>query len=660
MIRILQQNNKVIKVIFAVIIGLAVVTMVITLVPGIFDNVGASGDPANYATVRPTGVFGRVFGETIPITQTEVARLAQQQAQRQGLPAMYAQFLMAGAGQAMVQRAILQIEADRMHLQVTDADLVRELHQGQLGQILFPGGTYIGDEKYMDFVQNQLGMTRGQFESLVKKEMEEGRLQALVTGGVTVSDNEVRDSYRVAGTKIKFDYAVVSAADIAKSLNPSDADLQAFFKSNAARYANAVPETRKIEYVSFGADDLPGGPPKVSDADVQAYYNAHLADYQVKEQVRARHILISVPEGADAKTDAAAKAKADDLEKQLHNGADFAALAKANSDDPGSKAQGGELGFFTRGKMVPAFEQAAFALQPGQISPVVKTSFGYHIIQVEEKQTAHTKPLDEVKAQILPILQQQRLGAAEQAFANTLTSEAKKNGIDKTAQAHNLHAITTDYLARDGVVAGVSDGTAMLSGAFTAAKGAPPASASTGDGFAVYQVVDVKAAHAPTFEEWKSHILADYREEKIPALLSEQLNKLAARAKALGDLHKAAAEMNVPVKSSDLVGKDGQVPEVGSMAGAASVAFSLPKGGISGPIMGTQTGEAQTGVVLSVTDKQEPSAEDVAKNFEATKAQMLDERREEVFRVYLGTLSDKYQKAGAIRMKAKQPALPLS
>jgi len=275
---------------------------------------------------------------------------------------------------------------------------------------------------------------------------------------------------------------------------------------------------------------------------------------------------------------------------------------------------------------------------------------------VEEKQTAHTKSLAEVRDQIVPVLQQQMLGQAEQNYANTLTAEAKKNGLDKTAQAHVLHVVTTDYVAKDGVIAGVADGTGILSGAFSEAKGAAPASASTGDGYAVYQVADVKPAHAPTFDEWKSHILSDYRDQHVPEMLSAQLNKLDQLAKQLGDLHKAAAQLNIPVKTSDLVGKDGQVPDVGSMAGPASAAFSLPKGGISGPL---NTG--QSGIVLQVVDKQEPSPEDIAKNFEQTKEQMLQDEQEEVFRVYLGTLAQKYQKAGAIRMKAKAPAgLPLS
>jgi peptidyl-prolyl cis-trans isomerase D len=106
---------------------------------------------------------------------------------------------------------------------------------------------------------------------------------------------------------------------------------------------------------------------------------------------------------------------------------------------------------------------------------------------------------------------------------------------------------------------------------------------STGDGYAVFQVVDVKAAHAPEFAEYKSHMLDDYREQKVPQLLRRETTKLADRAKELNDLKKAAAEMNIPLKSSDLVGQDGQVPDLGAMSGPGAVAFTLAKGAISGP-----------------------------------------------------------------------------
>ncbi len=184
-------------------------------------------------------------------------------------------------------------------------------------QYLFPNGKYIGDDAYINFVQTYFQLSRAEFETRVKEDMELNRLQALITGGVTVSDEAVREAYRTQGTKVKFDYAVVSGEDLRKTINPTDAELQDFFKKNAAKYATAIPETRKIEYVAFDASNLPGGKPAVSDADIQAYYTQHQDQYQVKEQVKTRHILIAVPAGADAKTDAAAKAKAQGILNQI-------------------------------------------------------------------------------------------------------------------------------------------------------------------------------------------------------------------------------------------------------------------------------------------------------------------------------------------------------
>jgi peptidyl-prolyl cis-trans isomerase D len=652
MIRLLQQDNRLMKIIFAVIIGLAAITMVITLVPGIFDTAGSS-DSTTFATVREPGVFGRVFGEATPIKTAEVNQIAMRQLQQQHLPEQLMPYLLPRAGQILVQRAILKHEADRMNLQVSDEDLRRELQTGPFAQYLFPNGQYIGDDAYINFVQNAFGnqLSRADFESQVKSDMELNRLQALITGGVTVSDNAVREAYKTEGTKVKFEYAVISGDDVRKGINPSDAELQAFFKTNSARYATAIPETRKIQYVAFDASNIPGGKPQVSDADVQAYYNAHKDQYAVKEQVKTRHILIAVPAGADAKTDAAGKAKAENLLKQIKAGANFAELAAKNSDDPGSKTQGGELPMIPTAGLDPAYAKAAMALNPGQTSDLVRSQFGYHIIQTEQKEPAHTKPLAEVKAEIVPILEQQRAGAAEQTFASALAADAKKNGLDKAAAARGLHVVTTDYVAKGGVIPGLADGSGLLTQAFAEVKGADPASVSTGDGFAVFQVTDVKPAHAPDFAEYKAHILEDYREQQVPQLLNTQLTKLEDRAKVLNDLKKAAAEMNIPLKTSDLVGKDAQVPDVGAMSGPGAVAFTLAKGAISGPI---NTGHS--GMVLTVLDKQEPTPEDIAKNFVATREGLLNQQRDEIFRVYIGELTQKYEKGGAVRYAQKQPA----
>jgi peptidyl-prolyl cis-trans isomerase D len=232
---------------------------------------------------------------------------------------------------------VLLQEANRLGLQVSDADLRRAMQSGPFAQALFPGGQFIGEDRYADFVQNYFHTSIQDFESQVKKEIEINRLQAMVTGGITVSDQEVRDAYRQQGTKIKFDYAVLNAEDLRKQINPTDAELQAFFKQNAARYKDAVPETRKLAYIALNQTDVPNGAPTVTNQQVEQYYQAHQKDFQVPEEVKVRHILIKVDPKADAKTDAAAKQKAEDLLKQIKGGADFAALARPTRMIPAAR-----------------------------------------------------------------------------------------------------------------------------------------------------------------------------------------------------------------------------------------------------------------------------------------------------------------------------------
>ena len=646
MIRFLQKDNRVVKIIFIVIIAVAVVTMVITLVPGIFADENTSTD--TYATVHSGGLMGRYFGTSTTITTPEVQQVAERLLQQKKYPEMVLPYLMPQAAQALIQREVLLQEANRLGLHVGDGDLRRALQTGPFAQMLFPNGQFIGEDGYANFVQNYFRTSIQDFESQIKKELEINRLEAMVTGGVTVSDQDVRDSYRQQATKIKFDYAVINAEDLRKQINPTDAELQAFFKQNAGRYKDAMPETRKLAYIALNQTDVPGGAPAVSDQQVQQYYQGHQKDYQVPEEVKVRHILIKVDAGADPKVDAAAKQKAEDLLKQIKGGADFAALAKANSDDPGSKEQGGELGMIQRGVTVPAFEKAAFGLEPEQISDLVKTQFGYHIIKVEEKQTAHLKSLDEVKAQIVATLTRQAEGDQQANFAQQIATEAAKTGLAKTAEAHHLQVVTTDYVSKEAVLPGLPDGAKLLALAFSAKPGAAPQVSSTGEGFAVFQVEDLKAAHAPTFEEYKTHLVDDFREQQLPQLLARKTNELADKAHAENNLAQAAKEVGATIKSSDLVGHTGQVPDIGDLSTSAPDLFDLKVGQISKAI---NTGHS--GIVAKIDDKQEPTPDEIAKNFDTTRESLLNERREQMFAVFVTSLTDSYQKSGGIRMNKR-------
>jgi peptidyl-prolyl cis-trans isomerase D len=559
-------------------------------------------------------------------------------------------------GKQLIQEQILLDEAEKLGIHASADDVRQYLQTGSAGQVLFPGGKFIGDDQYAALVANRFNMSVPEFEDDVKSDITIRRLQAMITGGVTVGSQEVRDTYRKGAIKIKFDYAVISSDDLRKGINPSDSDLEAFFKKNAARYASAVPEERKITYFAFTPNELPGGVPQPTQQEIKQYFDAHQSEYSTPEQARSRHILIKVEAGADAKTDAAAKAKAEGILKQIQGGANFADLAKKYSDDPGSKDSGGELPFAQRGTMVPEFDKAIFSQKIGD-TQIVKSQFGYHIVQVEERKAAQAQELNEVLPTIQATLIRQKAAAAEEAYAHALTSEAIKNGLDKTAAAHKLEVVTTPLLAKQGgVIAGLPNGMQVIAKAFESKQGDPPQSAQTGEGYAIFQVTGIAPAHAPTFADWKTHVLDDYRDEELPRLLNAKAQELADKAKATGDLVKAAKEMGAAVKTSDLVGPDGQVPSLGQVAQVAPQLLELPVGSISGPI----TAE-RNGVVAKILDKQEPTADEIAKNFDQTRDQLLEQRRSDAFSIFVTGIMNDYQKDKRIRMNAKAqqgPQLP--
>jgi peptidyl-prolyl cis-trans isomerase D len=647
MIRFLQKDTKLAKAIYVVIIGAASVGMVVYLIPGLMN--GASAAPDTYAEVYPHW-YSKFFHSGDVVSLQKVQQAARQQLQQYPQYAdnpMILNYMMQQAGQHLVQQQILLTEAQKLGVTATNDDVRKFLHTGMMGETFFPSGKYIGDAAYTNMINTRANMSVTDFEDSIRKQIILDRLQKLITASVSVSDQEVRDSYRKESTKIKFDYAVLNGDDLRKSINPSDAELQDFYKKNQARYASAIPEQRAITYFAFTPTQLPGGVPQPSEQEIQSYYNQHQSEYKVPEQARSRHILVKVDAGADAKTDAAAKAKAEDLAKQLRNGGNWNDLAKKNSDDPGSKETGGELGFAQSGRMVPEFDKAIFNNKIGDIA-VVKSQFGYHVVQVEERQAAHSQSLGEVTDTIKATLSRQIISQAEDNYSKQLQQEAASKGLQATAAAHHLDVVTTQPVGAGGTVATLPDGAELVSKAFQAAKGDKPQVAPTGEGFAIFQVTGITAAHAPTFADWKDHILDDFRNQQIPGLLNAKTQELANKAKASGDLAKAAKDAGATVKTSDLVAQTAQVPDFGAVGQLAPQLFNMKPGDISGPI-----NAGRTGVVVKIDDKVEPTAQDIQKSFDQMREQMLDQRRNEAFSVFASNVADSYKKKNLIRVNAK-------
>jgi peptidyl-prolyl cis-trans isomerase D len=450
-------------------------------------------------------------------------------------------------------------------------------------------------------------------------------------------------------TKIKFDYAVLKQDDIKKGLHPTTEELKAFYDSHLKSYTNSIPEQRKVKYAAVDTGKIQSGV-QITHDELQAYYNQHRDQYRGAEQAKVSHILIKTPlPGPDGKVDdkgvAEAQRRAQDLLKQLKAGAKFEDLARKYSEDPGSAKEGGSLGWIGKGRTVPEFEKAAFSLPKGQISDLVKSSYGFHIIRVDDRQDAHMKTLDEAKGEIEPILKQQKTQQAAQNEAEDLAKQASTLGLDAAAAAKGVPVVTSDFFGRKDLVPGLGPAPQFMDAVFTATEKSPPDMVSTSQGFAVFQLLAVKPQSTPTFEEIRARVEEEFKNVRSNVLLSQKVQELSDRAKTEHDLKKAAKELGATVKTSDFVLPDGQVPDIGSMTGQAAVAFGMKPGDISGPI-----NSGANGVVISVVEVQAPSEADFTVKRDQIRDALLQGKQQELFGLFVTNLRDQMEKSGKIKI----------
>ena len=647
MIRFLQKSGQTTKYVLGGLLLLICASMVITLIPG-----GLGGDV--FSATPGRGIIAKVGGTDISADEVRLTarQMAQQDAQRYGeMASKIMPFLIQQETQRAVEQLIsrqaLVSEAGRMGLRVSPEEVKDELQHGRYAATFFPGGNFIGQVEYEDMLQ-RANLTPAKFEEAVGSDILLTKLQALISGSASVSEAEIHEQFIKQNSKVKFDYAVLKKDDLSKGLHPTDEELKAFYESHKASYANSVPEKRKVKYavVETGkaAENV-----QVTQEDLRTYYDQHRDQYRMPEQVKVSHILIKTPlPGPDGKVDekgvAEAQRRAEDLLKQLKSGAKLEDLAKKYSEDPGSAKQGGSLGWIGKGQTVPEFEKTAFSLPKGQISDLVKSSYGFHIIRVDDKQEAHVKTLDEVKAEIEPVLKHQKGQQIAQKQADTLLKQARAQGLDAAAAALGVPVITSDFFARKDMLPGLGPSPQFMDAVFSETEKAPPDVAPASQGTVVFQLLAVKPAATPTFEEIRSKVEDEFKNERSSTLLSQKIQELSDRAKAEHDLKRAAKELGATVKTSDFVLPDGQVPDVGSMSGQAAVAFTMKPGEVSGPI-----NNGENAVVLAVLENQQPTEADYAAKRDQIRDQLLLSKQQGRFGLFVSNLVDEMTKSGKIK-----------
>jgi peptidyl-prolyl cis-trans isomerase D len=406
--------------------------------------------------------------------------------------------------------------------------------------------------------------------------------------------------------------------------NATDAEVASYFDAHKPDFK--MPEKRKIRYLLIDIDAL-RAKVVVPPADVERAYNDGIEQYTTAEQVRASHILLKT----EGKDDAAMKAKAADVLKQAKAGADFAELAKKYSEDEASAKNGGDLDYFGRGRMVPEFDQAAFAMQPGQMSDLVKTQYGYHIIKLVDKKPATTRTLADVRQQLTDQLAYERAQAQAADLAQNLEQQIRKPAdLDKVAKAQGLAVQESGFFARDEPILGLGPSPEASTRAFDMKQGEVSGSVRTSRGFAFLTLVGKQDPYVPKLEEVKTRVRDEVIKQKAREMSRQKAAELAAKLRGAPDFEKAAKAAGVEAKTTELLARDSPIPDLGVAPAVEEIAFTLPVGAVSDPIA-IDTGTA----VIKVLEKKEVTPSELAAAKEKFREEVLGDRRNRFYSAYM-------------------------
>ena len=523
--------------------------------------------------------------------------------------------------QQMIQEEASLAEAKRLGIKASDAEVRERILSLPAFQ---ENGQFIGDQRYRQLLRMQNPPMRpDEFEDQVRRSIVAEKLQAALTGWVTVADADVVSEFKRRNEKVKLAVVNFPADKFRGATVATDDEVAKYFEDHKESYR--IPEKRKVRYLTIDQEAL-RQKATVTGQQIERYYNDNIQQYSTPEQVRASHILLKT----EGKDDAAVKKQAEDLLAQLKKGANFEELAKKNSQDEGSAVKGGDLDFFGRGTMVPEFDKVAFELPPGQLSDVVKSQFGYHIIKVTDKRPAAQKTLPEVRAQIEDTLKYEQAQSAAQKLADQVAGELKKpSDFDSVARARGLHSGESGLFSQDEPIAGIGMAPTVNQAAFELKDGVVSEPLRTPQGFAFVTVTGKQAPYLPKLDEVKPKVRDDVIKQKAVETARQKAASLSTEMKS-GDFDKAAKAAGLEVKTTDLIARGAPVADVGVSPALEAAAFALPAGSVSDPIV-TDTGAA----IVKVIERKDVAADELTKQKDTLKGEMLNERKQKFFAAYM-------------------------
>ena len=433
------------------------------------------------------------------------------------------------------------------------------------------------------------------------------------TTHLTVADAEVAEEYRRRNEKVKLDVVPITADAFMAQVKPADAELTAHFEKNKDVYR--VGEKRRIKYALVDVERVRAAA-TVPDADVESFYKQNQAQYTTPPQARASHILFKT----EGKDENAVRAKAEEVLKQARAGADFAALAKQHSEDESNAATGGDLDYFGRGRMVPEFESAAFALKNGEMSDLVKTAFGFHIIKMVDNQPEIVRPLAEVREEIVDQLRWQRAQQDAEAIAKTIASQATTPAeLERLAKERGLEFQETGFFGGEQPIDQLGPQPELSTTVFGMKEGEVSPPQRVARGWVIVTVSGRQEPYVPTFDEARPRVREDVAREQAAALAEERAASIAADLKSARDFAATAKKHGLEVKTTELVTRGSALPDVGVSEAVDQVAFALPVGGVSDAIS-TLTGTA----IVKVVERQDVTPEQIAQGRDTLRDELIN------------------------------------
>jgi peptidyl-prolyl cis-trans isomerase D len=627
MFNLFRSREKSVRILLGAVLGLVSLSMLWYLVPG-----GGMGGP----NVSGQNVIAAVGDDKI--TTTDVERAVQNITRGQanlpkGILAMYVPSIV----NQLIETKAMAYKAREMGLRVSDQEL------GDAIQSEFSQAFGKWDLNMYEQVLAQQGMTVPDFERQRREAILGMRLETLEMQSLVVSDQEAQTEYQRKNLKVGLQYVEFESKDFGSKVNKDPALLKAYFEKNRALFR--TPEKRDLQLVVGSTADFVQSA-EVSDAQLRQEYQDNIDSYRLPERVKVRHILIKT-QGKPKEDAPKLKAKADDLLKQLQHGADFAELAKKNSEDPGSAEKGGELGWVVRGQTVPNFEKTAFSLKPGELSGVVDTEYGYHIIQVEDKQTARTQSFDDVKGQILLDMKKQiaadNLKKAVDA-AHTEIARAPAQA-DALAKKYGLKFFPVNGFVSGGLPE-VNTQPEVVNAITSAAKGSvTDVENMDNQGKAAFAVVtNITPARNAEYADVQNDVLQKYTTAESLRLSQEAAKAAADKARKGESLEELAKEYGLTVKTAAPFTVDGAAEGIGS-ATLMPAAFKANVGDVFGPVA-AQAGE----FVCKVTEKIPADMSQFAKNRDSVVQSLNSQRQTAEQPLFRDSIVNDLKKRGKIKI----------